>query len=124
MKKLKNKDVFDSWAGFAVYFTFIFIVGGIFTGLKELGGPNADYWNCNYLYMFNKEETTKIVGFVAPFFDMKIKLFNFFTVSVIQFVILIAFTAICTGAFYVLKALLNMERKPKKEIEQDESTMQ
>ena len=30
----------------------------LITGLKELGGANADYWNCNYLFMFNKAETT------------------------------------------------------------------
>ncbi|MBE5753368.1 MAG: hypothetical protein E7343_04820 [Clostridiales bacterium] len=119
--KLKNKDVLDSLAGFAVYFTFVLVVGGIFTGLKELGGPNADYWNCNYLYIHNKSETVAILGFVAPLFDIKIKLFNFFTLSLVQLVVFIVFSAICTGAFFAIKALLNIGSKKTKEPEQNES---
>ena len=115
--RLKNKHVIDYLVGFGVYYTFVLIVGGVFTGLKELGGPNADYWNCNYLYMFNKAETTSIVGFVAPFFDVKIKLFNFFTLSLVQLFVLIVFSAICTGAFFGLKALLNIGSKETKETE-------
>ncbi len=111
--RLKTKHVIDFLVGFAIYFVFILIIGGIFTGLKEMGGENADYWNCNYLFMFNKDETASIVGFVAPLFDMKIKLFNFFTISLVQLVIFVAFSAICTGAFFALKALLNIGKKKK-----------
>ncbi|MBR3864306.1 MAG: YwaF family protein [Clostridia bacterium] len=103
--KLKNKHVIDFVVGFALYFTFILLVGGTFTGIKELGGPNADYWNCNYLFMFNKAETSKIVGFVAPLFDIKVKLFNFFTLSMIQLVVFASFTAICTGVFFLMRLL-------------------
>lgn len=117
--RLKNKHVIDYLVGFGVYYTFVLIVGGVFTGLKELGGPNADYWNCNYLYMFNKAETTSIVGFVAPFFDVKIKLFNFFTLSLVQLFVLIVFSAICTGAFFGLKALLNIGSKETKETDRN-----
>ncbi len=109
--KLKNKHVIDFIVGFAVYFTFVLLVGGIFTGIKELGGPNADYWNCNYLFMFNKAETSKIVGFVAPLFDIKFKLFNFFTLSMIQLVVFASFTAICTGAFFFMRALPTVTAK-------------
>lgn len=70
--------------------------------------------------MHNKEETVKIVGFVAPFFDMRIKLFNFFPLSVVQLVIFIAFSAICTGAFFAIKALLNIGNKAEKEVKETE----
>ena len=103
--KLKNKHVFDFIAVFSIYFGFVHIVGSIFTGLKELGGPNADYWNCNYLFMFNKEETSKIVGFVAPLFDIKFKLFDFYTFSLLQLVVFVAFLAICVGVFFLMRAL-------------------
>jgi uncharacterized membrane protein YwaF len=125
--KLKNKDVLDSLAGFAVYFLFVLIVGGVFTGLKEMGGPNADYWNCNYLYIHNKSETVAILGFVGPLFDIKVKLFDFFTLSLVQLVVLIVFSAICTGAFFALKALLNIGSKETKETkgtEKNESNVQ
>lgn len=103
--KLKKKDVIDFIIGFSVYFVFVLLVGGVFTGLKELGGPNADYWNCNYLFMFNKEETSNIVGFVAPFFDIKIKLFDFFTLSLVQLLVYVAFTAICISVFFLMRSL-------------------
>ena len=103
--KLKNKHVIDFITGFTLYFAFVLLIGGIFTGLKELGGANADYWNCNYLFMFNKEETSAIVGFVAPLFDVKVKLFGFFTLSLIQLVVYVVFPAICTGVFVLMRAL-------------------
>ena len=103
--KLKNKHVLDFIVGFSIYFGFVHFVGSIFTGIKELGGPNADYWNCNYLFMFNKEETAKIVGFVAPLFDIKIKLFDFYTISLVQLLVYVVFLAICVGVFFLMRAL-------------------
>ncbi len=117
---LKNKHIIDFLVGFAIYFVFILLVGGTFTGIKELGGANADYWNCNYLFMLNKEETVAIVGFVAPLFDLKIKLFNFFTLSLVQLVIFVAFSAICTGAFFAIKALLSIGKNKKGNIAENE----
>jgi hypothetical protein len=87
-----------------MYFAFVLIIGGIFTGLKDTTGN--DYWNCNYLYMFNKAESMKILGFVGPLFDANIKLFGFFTLNLAQPAIYAVFTAICTGAFFLIKFLL------------------
>jgi len=108
-KPLKNKHIVDFLFGFAIYFLAIMIIGGTFTGLKEATGDN--YWNCNYLFMFNKEETASIVGFVAPLFDINFKLFNFFTISIIQLIIFIVFAGICTGAFFALKPLSKIGEK-------------
>ena len=103
--KLNNKHVIDFILGFTVYFGFVLLVGGIFTGLAERGGANADYWNCNYLFMFNKEESVAILGFVGPLFDVKIKLFDFFTLSLVQLVVYAVFAAICTGVFFLMRSL-------------------
>ena len=103
--KLKNKHVIDFVVGFTIYFGFTHFIGSIFTGIKDLGGPNADYWNCNYLFMFNKAETSKIVGFVAPLFDIKFKLFNFYTFSLVQLLVYVVFLAICVGVFFLIRAL-------------------
>ena len=109
--KLKNKHVLDFIVGFTIYFGFIHVIGSIFTGIKELGGPNADYWNCNYLFMFNKAETSKIVGFVAPLFDIKFKLFDFYTFSLVQLLVYVVFLAICVGMFFLIRALPTMTAK-------------
>ena len=109
--KLKNRHVLDFIVGFTIYFAFVLLIGGIFTGIKDLGGVNADYWNCNYLFMFNKEETSGIVGFVAPLFDVKIKLFNFYTLSLLQLVVYTAFTAICVGVFFLMRGLSTVMAK-------------
>ena len=121
---LKIKDVKHFIAGFTMYFAFVFILGGIFTGLKEtIADPNlAGYWDCNYLYMFNKGDSVKIIGFAGPLFDAKITLFNFFTISLVQLVIYVVFLAICTGAFFLIKLLLgknkNWEEPLKNELAQ------
>lgn len=109
--KLKNKHVLDFIVGFTIYFGFVHFVGSIFTGIKELGGPNADYWNCNYLFMFNKEETSKIVGFVAPLFDIKFKLFDFYTFSLVQLLVYVVFLAICVGVFFLMRALSTLNTR-------------
>ena len=109
--KLKNKHVIDFITGFSIYFGIVLLIGGIFTGLKELGGPNADYWNCNYLFMFNKEETSGIVGFVAPLFDVKIKLFDFFTLSLVQLFVFVVFLAICVGVFFIMRAIPSIKER-------------
>ncbi len=106
---LKNSDVKHFIIGFTAYFLFVLLVGGTFTGIKELTAN--DYFNCNYLFMFNKEESASIIGFVAPLFDVKVKLFNFFTLSLVQLLVYIVFTAICTGAFFLMKLLLNKKAK-------------
>ena len=120
--RLKNKHVIDFLVGFAIYFAFILLIGGTFTGIKEMGGPNADYWNCNYLFVFNKAETMGIVGFVGPLFDINIKLFNFFTLSLVQLVVFVAFSAICTGAFFAIKGLMSIGKKKEIIIQDDKAS--
>ncbi|MBQ7408540.1 MAG: YwaF family protein [Clostridia bacterium] len=101
---LKTKDIKHFVAGFSIYFVAILLIGGTFTGLYESTGNS--YWNCNYLFMFNKAESTKILSFVGPLFDVKFKLFDFFTLSLVQLVVYVVFLAICTGAFFLIKFLL------------------
>lgn len=108
-KPLQNKDIKDFIAGFTIYFVAILIIGGTFTGLYNTTGN--DYWNCNYLFIFNKAETLGIVGFVGPLFDAKITLFNFYTLSLVQLVVYVVFTIICTGVFFLIKFLTNKSFK-------------
>lgn len=109
--KLKSKHVIDFLVGWVIYFTFILLVGGTFRGLHNLGGPNADYWDANYLFMFDKAETSSIVGFIGPLFDINFTLFNFFTFNLTQALIFLVFPLICTGVFFLMKVLLNIGKK-------------
>lgn len=115
--KLETKHIKDFIIGFTIYFAFIFVLGGIFNGLEEATGN--DYWDCNYLFMFDKESTTNIVGFVAPLFDIKFKLFNFFTISLVQFAVYAGFLAICTGAFFLMKWIMNGKKQTQQQTEEE-----
>ena len=109
--KLKAKHVIDFLVGWAVYFAFILLVGGTFYGIYQLGGPNADYFDCNYLFIFDKAGTTNILGFVGPFFDINVNLFGFFPLNLTMLLVFIVFPIICTGAFFLMKLLLNLGKK-------------
>lgn len=106
--KLKTKHIIDFIVGWAVYFTFILLVGGTFYGIYQLGGPNADYFDCNYLFIFDKASTSNILGFTGQFFDINVNLFGFFPLNLTQLLVFVAFPIICTGAFFLMKLLLNL----------------
>jgi uncharacterized membrane protein YwaF len=103
-KPLKTSDIKHFIIGFTFYFAFIMLLGGTFRGLLERTGN--DYWDCNYLFIFDKEETMGIVSFVGPLFDVNFKVFNFFTINLVQFVVYGVFLGICTGVFFLIKFLL------------------
>ena len=87
----------------------IMLIGGTFNGLYETTGNN--YWQCNYLFMFDKAGTTNILGFVGPLFDINIAIGGFFKIRLIQLVVFVAFSLICTGAFFALKPLSKIGTK-------------
>ncbi len=100
---LEKKDIKTVIIGFTIYFVTILIIGGVFTGIYDKTGNT--YFQCNYLFMFNKKSTTSIVGFVGPLFDMNIKLFNFFTLSMVQLLVYVAYTLLSVGMFYLVYAI-------------------
>jgi len=109
-KPLKIKDIKD----FAILFTglcvFIILLGGTFTGLYNTTGN--DYWKCNYLFMFDKAATVKIIGFSGVFFDIKTTIGGFFPLSLMYLMAYVVFLAICIGAFCILW-LFFREKKAK-----------
>lgn len=103
IRPLEKKDLKTVVIGFTIYFVTILIIGGIFTGIYDKTGNT--YFQCNYLFMFNKKSTTSIVGFVGPLFDMNIKLFDFFTISMVQLLVYVAYTLLSVGMFYLVYAI-------------------
>ena len=108
-KPLKLKDIKDFVALFSGLFVFLILLGGTFTGLYETTGN--DYWKCNYLFMFDKENTMNIAKFSGPLFDMKVKIGGFFTLSMIQLVMYVVFLSICIGAFCIFYAFFREKKK-------------
>ncbi len=108
-KPLKLKDIKDFVIIFSGLFLFLILLGGTFTGLYNTTGN--DYWKCNYLFMFDKENTMNIAKFSGPLFDMKVTIGGFFTLSMIQLVMYVVFLAICIGVFCIFYAFFREKKK-------------
>ena len=110
---LERRDIKSLFTGYNVYYFFIFIVGGIFTGLLELTGN--DFWSCNYLYMFDKEASSNLLPFIAPLFDCKITLFGFFPITLVEPVVYLVFLGLSVAAFYLVYLLSKRKKsgRPK-----------
>ena len=92
---------------FAIYFTgyyvIIFVVGTIFNSIY-LANPEANgYFYCNYLFMFDQETAARLIGFAGRLFDYKLQIGPVNIYYLIQPLIYIAFFAIGTGMFVLLK---------------------
>ncbi len=108
-KPLKLKDIKDFVILFSGLFLFLILLGGTFTGLYNTTGN--DYWKCNYLFMFDKENTMNIAKFSGPLFDMKVTIGGFFTLSMIQLLMYVVFLAICIGVFCIFYAFFREKKK-------------
>jgi len=100
-KPLKKKDSKDMLIGFACYYMGVLLIGTILNSLYK--ATENDYFKCNYLFMFDKEAGMRLVGdFVGTLFDIKLTLFKFIEFSMVQLIIFIVFSIICTGIFFLL----------------------
>lgn len=110
---LKAKDVKHVWIGFAIYWLIVLAIGttlNVFYAKdvavmgESVAKSESFFRNINYLFMFNKEASTNLLGFVAPFFDIKFSI-GPVTFYLVQALVLVGFEAICTlfyFAFYPL----------------------
>jgi len=113
--KVEKSSLKNMIKAYSIYFVFVLILGGIFTGILEKTGN--DYFSCNYVFMFNKDSTTSIVPFVGALFDIKIKIFNFFTLSLVQPIIYIGLGSILVGYFYLFLFIDNKIQNKKSKTE-------
>ena len=116
-KQLKGKDFKSFVFYFTGYYLFIFILGTTFNAVYESTGDG--YFYCNYLFMFDQGTAARLVGFAGKLFDIKLSLV--FSLGekalatatiypVIQPIIYLAFFAIGTGMFFLLKACVKEQR--------------
>lgn len=93
---------------FTFYWLFILVLGTILNGVKDITGN--DYFQVNYLFMFMREATEKIVGFVGPWFDIQIHIGPFTLYPIVQLAVLLGFIAIGSIVFI---AFIGLFRKRK-----------
>lgn len=111
---LQKSDIKHFVIGFSIYYGFILLIGTIFNGLVGLTGN--EYFKCNYLFMFQRDAATRLVGdFIGVLFDIKITLFNNFNLYLAQLGVYLVFLLICSGIFFALYAIF---RKKIKEVEE------
>lgn len=104
-KPLEKKDVKHVWIGFAIYWAAVLVIGTILCSFQGANDPTGFFDGVNYLFMFNKEASTRLIGFVGPLFDAKIKIGNA-NLYLVQPIILLVFELICTGVFFACYSLL------------------
>ncbi|MCQ2797646.1 MAG: YwaF family protein [Bacilli bacterium] len=106
---IDKKDLKNVIIGFSIYYAAIYLIGGTFRGLYDFTGN--DYWKCNYLFMFDREKTVAIAGFVGVFFDINFKLFNFYTFSLMNILTYCVFLGLSIGYFYLQIGIKKIKAK-------------
>ena len=106
-KPLEKKDVKHVWVGFAIYWAIVLIVGTILCSFQGENDPTGFFDGVNYLFMFNKEASTRLVGFVGPLFDIKLSIGNA-NLYLVQPIILIVFELICTGVYFCFYLFISL----------------
>jgi len=94
--------IFIKW--FSVYFSFVFILGTIFTSLKN--SLESDYFYCNYLYMFDPSKGIELVPFSKPLFDVKVLIGNVDIYILVDILIYLFFLGVCYLVFLVFKSTI------------------
>lgn len=102
-KPITWKDFKAFFIYFTGYYLFIFVIGTIFNSIY-LANPEANgYFYCNYLFMFDKDTAARLIGFAGQLFDFKLQIGPVNIYYVIQPLIYVAFFAIGTLMFVILK---------------------
>lgn len=106
---LKKKDLKHFVVGFSIYYGVVLIIGTILNGIANKTGN--DYFTCNYLFMFQKEAAMRLVGdFAGKFFDIKLTLFNYYHLYLVQILVYIVFLLICTLIFFGLYVIFRRKK--------------
>lgn len=96
--------------GFALYFVAVLIIGTVLNGIAEITGN--DYFEVNYLFMFDSEAADSLIGGLGQLFEYEIRIGNFVLRPVIQAIVFLVFNAVCLLFFGVVRVIYAiMDRK-------------
>lgn len=108
-KPLKKQDIKDFVFGFTFYWSFVLVLGTILNGVYAITG--SDYFRVNYLFMFQKEDTGKIVPFLKNWFDVKLSIGDFALYPLIQLLVYFGLMGLCFAIFFIILKLANKNTK-------------
>ncbi len=102
-KPIEKKDFKNFALGFTGYYLFVYILGTIFNSIYLADTVKNSYFYCNYLFMFDQETATRLLPFAGKLFNYRLDIGPIVTYPLVQFLIYLAFFAIGTGMFFLLK---------------------
>ncbi len=112
-KPIQMKDFKSFVLYFTGYYLFVFVLGTTFNAIYKATGSNFFY--CNYLFLFDQETAARLIGFAGALFDIKLSIGAVTIYPVIQPIIYLAFFAIGTGMFFLLKTCIKEKGAPNTE---------
>ena len=107
--KVEKEDIKYVLIGFISYFIFVLGLGTYLNGIFASTGN--DFFEVNYLFMFDREVAADAIGFADKLFDLKIIIGKYTYYPMIQSVVFFTFLSLCFGVFYLLYFLTNLKYK-------------
>ncbi len=111
-KPLQKKDVKHVMIGFGFYFAFVLVIGTILTSIYAKTG-NEFFEGVNFLFMFNKDKTSNLVGFAGKLMDVNFNV-GYATFSILQPIVLIVFEGLCVGVFFIFYSFMKEKKTASK----------
>ena len=113
-KPLKKEDIKTFVLYFSIYFIIAFAVGTIFNMLGKMYN-DAEYYYCNYMYLFDQKTAAALIPITEPLFDIKFEIGYATFYPIVQPAIYLLFIVLGSGSLFLFKALV----KDKNIIETD-----
>lgn len=112
-KPIEARSIKHFFIGFTCYYGFVFLLGTISNGFYRMfeGEYIQNFFNANFLFMFDKETAGGLIGFAVPLFEkcvIKIGIFEIY--PIIQILIYVVFMTICLLAYLLVHALTKRQR--------------
>lgn len=111
--KIEKADIKFVLIGFISYFI---IVLGLGTHLNSIyTNTGNDFFEVNYLFMFNKEVASDMIPFAGKLFDLTINIGAHTYYPMIQGAVFFTFLSLCFGVFYFLYFITHCNKRNKLE---------
>lgn len=95
--------------GFIIYFASVWLLGTIFNSVALSTGN--DFWNANYLFMFDQEVAAGFIGFLGALFNPVWRIGNFAIYPLMQLVVFVIFNVICLIVFFTIQLIYLVKDK-------------
>ena len=98
--KVEKTDIKYVLIGFISYFILVLGLGTYLNGIYTSTGN--DFFEVNYLFMFDREVAADAIGFADRLFDLQINIGKYTYYPMIQSAVFYTFLSLCFGVFYLL----------------------